>query len=593
LETEHFLPIIGLNCIKRILELGIQKYKCDEFDCVSYNINVDYLLDIIDLNQIKCNIYSNTENMYISSKNKDKFLKYIDKSIFLFHVSNNINIIHAKIYRFKKQGNNIFLAIGSGNFSRDSNNNIESFVLITEQSLIQNIWNLFHSNQDILNYSYNNIPPENLLKDTIEEIQIEDSFLCGLWEHQKVILKWLLTKSSSIINIPPGTGKTEISLKYIEYLSKKPEVLTIIILVPTIALIEQWKLILSNIGYECYELTNDFSNLKTYFPNPKNKILVTLYSRFYELDNLLFNKIRVTKPNILIILDECHNIYGNVDILNNFYNRYYKLNAKIFQLALSATLDTFNIDKMNRFIDYMGGRNNIYEINLQSFFSKWNNLNDNPILKEIDYFPIYYNLTDNELQQYESYSQKIAAQMSKSNILGEFQATAAIQRAQWLRGLDGGINSLNQYIETNIDLFKTRSTIIFVQTNEIATNLQKTITDNPSWDKRSSIYIYDSSKNELFKQIAMSEFKSNLGFCLISEQILAEGFDLPKIDAVILHGSHRSERDWIQKIGRAIRYNPLDPLSIAKIIDIVFCDPKGIPLPLEQERFNVLSSISR
>jgi superfamily II DNA or RNA helicase len=296
---------------------------------------------------------------------------------------------------------------------------------------------------------------------------------------------------------------------------------------------------------------------------------------------------------MLIILDECHNIYGNIDILNNFYNKYYKINTNLYQLGLSATLDTYNVDLMDKFIDYMSGRNNIYEINLQSFFSKWNNLNNNPILKEIDYLPIFYNLTDSELKQYDSYSQRIAAQMSKSNILGDFKATAAIQRAQWLRGLNGGINSLNRYITENINLFKNRSTVIFVQTNEIATNLQRIITDNPSWDKRSSIYIYDSTKNESFKQIAMSEFKSNLGFCLISEQMLSEGFDLPKIDAVILHGSHRSERDWIQKIGRAIRYNPLDPLSIAKIIDIVFCDPKGIPLPLEQERFNVLSSISR
>ena len=74
--------------------------------------------------------------------------------------------------------------------------------------------------------------------------------------------------------------------------------------------------------------------------------------------------------------------------------------------------------------------------------------------------------------------------------------------------------------------------------------------------------------------------------------MLSEGVDIPKISQIILHGSDRSERDWIQKIGRALRYNPYQPKTIAKIIDIVFCTPDDNPLSIDEERFNVLSSIS-
>ena len=74
--------------------------------------------------------------------------------------------------------------------------------------------------------------------------------------------------------------------------------------------------------------------------------------------------------------------------------------------------------------------------------------------------------------------------------------------------------------------------------------------------------------------------------------MLSEGFDIPKISRVILHGSDKSERDWIQKAGRALRYDNKNPESIAEIIDIVFHDPDNSPLSIEQERFNVLSSIS-
>jgi len=74
--------------------------------------------------------------------------------------------------------------------------------------------------------------------------------------------------------------------------------------------------------------------------------------------------------------------------------------------------------------------------------------------------------------------------------------------------------------------------------------------------------------------------------------MLSEGFDIPAISRVILHGSHKSQRDWIQKIGRAIRYDSNQPDSIADIIDVVFCDDKSNVLSIEEERHDILNSIS-
>lgn len=107
-----------------------------------------------------------------------------------------------------------------------------------------------------------------------------------------------------------------------------------------------------------------------------------------------------------------------------------------------------------------------------------------------------------------------------------------------------------------------------------------------------SAYIYDSNQSEKFKEYALEDFKNNKGFCLIAEKMLSEGLDIPKINRIILHGSDKSERDWIQKVGRALRFDKNDPTSIANVIDIVFCNPAGTPLPIEEERYNVLNSIS-
>ena len=138
----------------------------------------------------------------------------------------------------------------------------------------------------------------------------------------------------------------------------------------------------------------------------------------------------------------------------------------------------------------------------------------------------------------------------RSTIAGSNEPTAAIKRARWLRSLPGGVLLLQNYISSHIDAFDDKATIIFVQTHEIAEQLRDFISSRPGWNKEASVYVYDSSKSEDHLTYAFEKFKTKIGYCLISEKMLSEGFDLPKVDRVILHGSDKSERDWIQKIGR-------------------------------------------
>ncbi len=41
------------------------------------------------------------------------------------------------------------------------------------------------------------------------------------------------------------------------------------------------------------------------------------------------------------------------------------------------------------------------------------------------------------------------------------EGTAAIRRANWLRGLEGGINVLQTYLRSNLQILSKKSTIIF------------------------------------------------------------------------------------------------------------------------------------
>jgi len=580
----------GQNIVNDMLQKAYD-LEFDELICVSYNVNLDYAFRLIDKYGFKLVIYANTEKITLNKNNFSTLERYVSKGVIeLNHISENLSVIHSKFYLFRNRKEPILLAIGSPNFSQNSNQNYESLCYITNKDSIEQFWAAFTSSEvTSIPPLTNDIPPSFTAINVIPENQ--QKYLDSLWIHQQNILTWLFRKGTGIVNIPPGTGKTRISIQYLKMLFETKSTYSGIILVPTLTLIEQWAKLVSEIGLDHYELTNNISELSEYISNPNNKVLITLYSRFFDHQDGLYKQLRISSPDLILVYDECHNLYGKLAAVTSFRNNMKKY-SNVLELGLSATLDSFKVDEMNEFIDYMGGISSRYEISLPAFYSNYNNLNKTPILKNIKYIPLKYYLTNEEMKKFDSFSRKVAMQMGRVDIENNNHFGAAIQRAQWLRSLNGGSQILQDYIQANIENFTTKSTIIFVQSHQIAEEIQQFLVQSPGWERTSSVYIYDSYQNDVYRDHALKQFKKNTGFCLISERMLSEGFDLPKVDKILLHGSHRSERDWIQKIGRAIRYNSQDSEAVADIIDVVFCEPSGLPLDIEKERYRTLESIS-
>ena len=587
---------LGLNVLQRMISKGFDSHACDELECMAFNVNLDLAVRLFEkytfLKRIE--FWSNTEKITYSSKNKERVLELIDKGqIAFFHIPEDTNIVHGKIYVFKKDGAIQFAAIGSPNFSDGSNQNFESLAYIYDKSVCDEILEKIPKTYEDLNLVPMQDAPIQLYHTQVSQVAIDPKLFEGLWEHQKAILNWLVNRQLSIVDIPPGTGKTDIAFAYLRYLFELDQSLTAIVLVPTTYLIKQWMGRLEAIGIESSEWGTDLADLGGYFASPDHRVLVTLYDRFWDQYRDYQKRARILKPNILLILDECHNTYGRIYDLGEFMKMADLNGSKLYVTGLSATIDSFRVWDVTDFINLMGGRQNRFNISLQSFYSHWNHLNQpNPVLKPIRYNPIEYRLNNPEMEKLKEFSKKVAIEMNRSTIIGERDSTAAIQRARWLRGLPGGLDSLKNYITTHMDGFAGNATIIFVQTNEMAEDLQAFITHQYGWNPESSIYVYDSAHDEEYRSHAMTQFKKHRGFCLISEKLLSEGFDLPKVDKVILHGSDKSPRDWIQKIGRAIRFDRNDPGSIAEVADVIFCETNGVPLPLERERFECLKSIS-
>lgn len=587
---------VGLNTLNDFLEFCLGELGCDTLECVTFNVNLDFTLRIFNKYDTlkKIIFYSNTDQFRCHKNSRHDILDAINNGMIeLKHISNKDIIIHAKLFRGWKNGEFVIGAIGSPNFSNNSNQNIESLLCIKDEGTMGELWNTFPDTLETLKIEYDKKIPQGMLDQIDTYSKIDSRLLKILWAHQKSILEWMVERSNMIVNIPPGCGKTKIATTYMEYMSEEKNNVSFLILVPTTTLIDQWLERLETEQIKSFELKNDLTELGEYFANPAKKGLVTLYSRFYDLYPKVIARMAIVRPDIVIIADECHNLYEHLDELKDYNMRLNNLGINTYNVGLSATIDSFNTDKVERYIELMGGKENHYSISLPSFYSYWNDLNVRPCLKQFEYIPIKYSLTKGEMKKYNELSKNVGIQAEYVPVSsGKEDFSAAIKRAWWTRSLDGGGNVLKEYINSHMEQIVEESTIIFVQTNELAEEIRDYLTSHPGWDPNSSAYIYDSTRNKKYLEYALKQFKKHKGFCLISERMLSEGFDIPKISTVILHGSHRSERDWIQKIGRAIRYDIQNPNSIAKIIDVVFCDPNGDPLSLELERYETLRGTS-
>jgi len=586
----------GLNVVEKMLSKAFEDQKCDRIDCIAYNVNLDYVLRCFKKysSLSKVNIYSNSERVTVSEENKERILQ-MEKSgkIKFFHLSENENIVHAKVYRFWKAGKVMFGAIGSPNFSNNSNQNFECLIYVFDNDVVDGIWTKFEEACRKLSCKQKTSIPDSIFPIEKEREKIDDSYLEGLWEHQKEILKWSTSRWNVIIDIPPGTGKTKIALTRVKHIFDTKKSTTALILVPTIPLIDQWEERLEDFGIRCFKWGTDIDeNIEPYFANPTRKAIITLYSRLFEQYKDYFQYIKINKPNVIIISDECQKWYQRLEVFEEFNGLLTQMGSEIYNIGLSATLESFMKNQMERYIELMGGEQNRYGITLQAFYSNWNDLNPQPVLKPIKYFPIEYTFTSQEMDEYKKWNQKVGMESRRINLEDGEVYGAAIRRAQWVRSLEGGKEKLKEFLASHMEKFNEINSIIFVQTNVIAEEIRDFITKHPSWDKESSAYVYDSKHDPKYKHYAMEQFKKNKGFCLVSERVLREGFDLPKISKVVLHGSHTSPRDWLQKIGRAIRYDQDKPKSIAEVVDVVFHDPNKVPLQLEVERYETLQSVS-
>jgi len=387
-----------------------------------------------------------------------------------------------------------------------------------------------------------------------------------LYEWQKKALdSWEKESFSGIISATTGSGKTFVAISAIERLLDKDKNIKTVILVPTIALLDQWKkavqeniknISIGLLGSKYSDKLKD-NNIMIYVANSALKHLKT------QIDEL-------TEGNeIFLIADECHR-YGSANFSTLLK---YKYN---YNLGLSATPKRESDYGFEDYLTpYIG--NIIYSYN-------YNDAIKDDVISPFEVINYGIKLAGKEKDEYRRISDKITD--LRSSLEGKYPSILR-KRDRYiaeLRKFESKDKDVKRFLDLSVerkrilyrspsrlscimDLIKEnkdRKIMIFHEDVESLELLSKEL------EKNNYEFIMIHYKSNKKREEKFEQFKTKKKGILLSAKMFAEGVDLPDVDIGIIAAASSSVRQKIQTIGRIIRKSKQK--EIAKIINIFIKD---------------------
>ena len=565
---------------------------------------------------------------FLIAKKRIEFIATVPKN-------NHGGIAHSKYGIFKDEYDNKVVFNGSANFSKNALlNNVESISCYKSWSSSNNeierlhyfeeffnkIWTGYLKNIEIIpiekvkSYIRENFVVDNLNELLAEEIEIlndNDSFptrikekLIDLYgglsnepsfpfkkgprEYQKQAYKnWIKNNYQGIFAMATGTGKTITSLNCVLNEYRKTGRYNVIILVPTLALVDQWKIEVKKFSFEAIievsgrtKWRDDLTRIKndyTWGIN-HNFFIITTYASFTDT---LFQKLFTSLGNdIILIADEAHNI-GAPKVKNAFKNL--KLTKRI---ALSATpkriYDPEGTQDIEQFFN--DAPPYCYSFSMEDAIK-------NEFLTNYFYYPRLVELTSEESIKYIQISKRLLKYFdSKSK---EFLNSPEVEKLLLLRKqiIHKAKNKLFLFKEIIKEIKQQKELkYCFVYVPEgygikddetkfsFIEELTKILYDVSPETKSNTFLGGDSSRNEKLKGFAEGKIDA-----LLAMKCLDEGVDVPRAEIGIFASSTGNPRQYIQRRGRLLRKS--ENKHFAFIYDMIVAP--SLSLTSETESYNM------
>lgn len=412
---------------------------------------------------------------------------------------------------------------------------------------------------------------------------------------------WIKNGKNGVFAMATGSGKTVTALNCLRKQYKENGFYKAIIVVPTQALAIQWQKEAEAFNFQNIISTHtekDWKNIlsryttRSLLDQSKSIIVITTYATFNRKDIQLFLHKVKGLDTFIYIADEAHNT-GSASSLKNL-----PYNIK-WRIGLSATPERIYDDLgSEKLYEFFNSRAPEYTYR----YTMKQAIEEN-ILCHYDYFPIFVELTDLEMVEYEN----ISAQLRKfiDSDTGKYKPEAEkllLKRKRIIHKAENKKVAISNLLE---DLKQKRNldyTFVFVPEG-----YEPDYSERDSYDvEQEDVHIIDEYA-QMFKNQGYSYHKYISGLddapnilksfangdiqILLSMKCLDEGVDIPRAEHAIFCSSTGNPRQFVQRRGRVLRKSK--GKDKAKIWDLIVTPPNVMSVSSGMERSVFLNEVKR
>ena len=341
------------------------------------------------------------------------------------------------------------------------------------------------------------------------------------WQEKAFPLWW--EKKRGIIKVVTGGGKTFFAIHCLKrYLENDPQK-SILIVVPSIALLDQW--------YDSLSQNFDDKEISLNGGGEQTKVITKIcISTIDSLKNIIS---LIDAENTLLIVDECHKIGTEKrgKMLTNAWHATLGLSATPerdyddnFYIIIKKILGDIIFD-----YDYIDAREDEVIVNFKLLYG-------------------YAALLPEEENKYKKFTKSI--QRRAATIGGQDMNDYPLKMLIFNRArlVKNSKNRIPYGIEL-IQKYERDSWIVFTENKKQAKEFNKIVNKLKGFNSG----IYNTDLNDDERQENLEKFKAGNLNVLVSCTALDEGFDMPEADGAMILSASSSKRQRIQRMGRVLR----------------------------------------